>query len=122
MKTVGMALGVIALAVPGMALAQGDPVKGKTVFARCATCHQTAPGRNGLGPTVAGVVGRKAAAVPGYKYSAAMQRSGIVWSPTALNAYLLKPAAKVPGTKMAFAGLTKPEDRANVIAYLATLK
>ncbi|SFR89206.1 c-type cytochrome [Sphingomonas jatrophae] len=122
MKVFGLALGLAAVALPTMASAQGDPARGKTVFARCMACHQTVAGRNGLGPTMAGVVGRKAGTVPGYNYSAALKKSGLVWSPAALDSYLLKPAAKVPGTKMIFPGLPKPEDRANIIAYLTTLK
>lgn len=120
MKALGLAIVALAAATPAMA--QGDAVKGKTVFARCMACHQTVAGRNGLGPTMAGVVGRKAASVPNFAYSPAMKQSGLVWTPPVLDAYLAKPSAKVPGTKMIFMGLPTPADRANVIAYLATLK
>ncbi len=113
---------IVAALVPAAALAQGDPAKGKAVFARCMACHQTVAGRNGLGPSLAGVVGRKAGALPNYAYSAAMTKSGLTWTPLALDQYLAKPAVKVPGTKMAFPGLSVPADRDNVIAYLATLK
>lgn len=116
------AAGLVMALSPGVAAAQGDAARGKAVFARCMACHQTTAGRNGLGPTMAGVVGRKAAAVPGYAYSPAMKGSGLTWTPPVLDQYLAKPMAKVPGTRMIFAGLSDPVDRANVIAYLATLK
>ena len=122
MSKLGFALGLFALMVPGAASAQGDPVKGKTVFARCMACHQTVAGRNALGPTMAGVVGRKAGAVPRFNYSPAMKASGLIWTPSNLNAFLLKPTTTVKGTRMIFVGLPNSADRANLIAYLATLK
>lgn len=112
-------------ALPGSATSAppaGDAAAGKTVFARCAMCHSVALGENRLGPTLAGIVGRKAGAVPGYNYSPAMKNSGVTWTPDALDAYLANPRGKLPGVKMIFAGLPKPEDRANVIAYLANSK
>lgn len=118
------AIAIAATAAPGAATPApaGDPVRGKATFARCAICHAVQPGVNKLGPSLAGVMGRKAAAVPGFAYSPAMKASGIVWTPDQLDAYLAKPAAKVPGTKMIFAGLANPADRANVIAYLKMTK
>lgn len=100
----------------------GDVAAGKLVFARCAMCHTVATGENRLGPSLAGVIGRKAGSVAGYNYSPTMKNSGIIWSPENLDAYLANPRAKLPGVKMIFAGLPKPEDRANVIAYLANPK
>lgn len=90
-------------------------------FARCATCHQTAPGRNGVGPSLAGVYGAPAAHEPTYAYSRAMRESGLVWDEATLDAYLANPREVVPGTKMAFAGLRDPAERAAIIAYLKTL-
>ena len=90
--------GAPSLAAPAAA---GDAVKGKATFARCAICHAVQPGVNKLGPSLAGVVGRKAASVPGFAYSPAMKASGIVWTPDQLDAYLAKPSAKVPGTTSA---------------------
>ena len=107
------------------AQAAGDAAAGEKVFNQCKACHQVGPeaknGVNKVGPTLKGVVGRKAASVEGYKYSAAMTAKGaegVVWDEATLTAYLPNPKAYVPGTKMAYAGLKKPEDVANLIAFL----
>jgi cytochrome c len=104
--------------ISSQAVAAGNPMAGKVVFARCAACHSITPGENRLGPNLAGVVGRKAGTLPGYSYSAAMKGSGVIWTPAQLDAYLANPREKLPGVKMIFAGLPKAEDRANIIAYL----
>jgi len=103
----------------GVAQAAGDPVKGKAVFARCVICHTVEPGKNKLGPTLAGIVGSKAGGVPGFNFSPAMKNSKIVWTPANLDKYLTNPRAMLPGNRMIFAGLPNADDRANVIAYLA---
>lgn len=103
------------------ALAEGSAEKGETVFAKCKACHDVEKGVNKIGPTLKGVIGRKAASVEGYKYSealAAKGAEGVVWDEATLTAYLADPKAFVPKTKMAFAGLKKPADVADVIAYL----
>lgn len=105
------------------ALAEGSAEKGEAVFAKCKACHEVEKGINKVGPTLKGVVGRKAASVEGYKYSEAMAAKGaegVVWDEATLATYLADPKAFVPKTKMAFAGLKKPEDVADVIAYLKT--
>ena len=85
----------------------------------CSDCHSLSPkGTNRKGPTLHGVMGRRAGVVGGYDYSPTMRSSGIVWSPTTLNAYLANPRAVVPGGKMK-KGLQKAADRANVIVFLA---
>lgn len=90
--------------------------------AQCKTCHTFEQGgRHGVGPNLWNVHGQPAAAQPGYTYSPALLESGIVWDNAALDAYLENPRALVPGGKMSFAGLRDPEDRGEVIAYLATL-
>jgi cytochrome c len=116
----GVAMVALALLGSSGAFAQaaGDPVKGKAVFARCAICHTVEPGKNKLGPTLANIVGSKAGDVPGFNFSPAMKASKVVWTPHALDKYLTNPRAFLPGNRMIFAGLPKPEDRANVIAYL----
>lgn len=102
--------------------AAGDAAAGKTVFARCMACHSVVAGQNKLGPTLAGVIGRKAGTVPGFNYSPAMKAAAITWTPDKVDAYLTAPRTLVPGNKMIFAGLPKPADRANIIAYLAGSK
>lgn len=102
----------------GAAMAAGDAVKGKTVFARCAICHSVDAGKNKLGPSLANIVGQKAGEVPGFKFSPVMKSSKIVWTPETLDKYLTNPRTFMPGNKMVFMGLPNPADRANVIAYL----
>ncbi len=111
---------VATLSTP--AAAAGDAAKGAVVFNQCKVCHVTDKGVNRVGPSLFGVVGRKAGTVPGYNYSAANKNSGLIWTAAQLDPYLAAPQKVVKGTKMAFAGLKKPEDRANVIAFLATKK
>ncbi len=122
MRSFIFAAALASLAVSSAAYAAGDAAAGKSVFNKCAVCHSPAPGKNSLGPTLFGVVGRHSASVPGYSYSEAMKAANKTWDEATLDAYLTDPKAMVPGTKMTFAGLPKAEDRANVIAYLATLK
>ncbi len=96
----------------------GDPAKGEKVFKKCKTCHALEAGKNKIGPTLAGVMGRAAGGAEGFKYSDAMAASGIVWDEAAVDAYLADPKGFIPGNKMTFAGLKKEDDRANVIEYL----
>lgn len=116
----GLTLATLSLFGGSTAFAQptGDPVKGKAVFARCAICHTVEPGKNKLGPTLANIVGSKAGEVPGFTFSPAMKASKVVWTPAALDKYLLNPRTFMPGNRMIFVGLPNPEDRANLIAYL----
>ena len=97
----------------------GDPAAGATIFKKCASCHSVDPsGKNGLGPNLRGVAGRKAAAVAGFNYSPAMKASGLVWNDQNLARFLAAPRQALSGTKMIFVGLPKPQDQADVIAYL----
>ncbi|MAU41761.1 MAG: cytochrome c family protein [Kordiimonas sp.] len=103
--------------------ADGDVAAGQKVYKKCRACHTVDEGgKNKAGPNLHGIFGRPAATVEGFRYSKAMIASGLVWDEATLDAYLLKPRAAVPGTKMSFAGLKKPKDRADIIAYLKTLK
>lgn len=95
-----------------------DAAHGEQVFLQCKSCHVLEPGVNRIGPTLAGIVGRAAGTVEGYNYSDANKNSGITWTKEKLYQYLEKPQRVVPGTKMSFAGLSKGQDRADVIAYL----
>ena len=91
-------------------------------FGQCAACHSVAPGMNGVGPSLAGVFGRKAGSVSGFAYSDANKASGLTWDEKTLDTYLTNPMKMVPGTKMTFAGLPDPAQRKAVIDYLKTLK
>ncbi|TPG38302.1 cytochrome c family protein [Sphingomonas koreensis] len=96
----------------------GDAAAGKTDFITCTTCHSIDAGVNKIGPSLHGVVGRKAGIIPGYSYSDANKNSGITWTPEKLFQYLENPQRVVPGTKMTFVGFPDPQKRADVIAYL----
>jgi cytochrome c len=102
----------------GPALADGDAAAGEKIFIKCKTCHTLEAGKNKVGPSLAGLIGRKAGTAPDFNYSDAMKNSGITWDEAALNEYITDPKAKVPGNKMVFPGVKKDEDRANLIAYL----
>ena len=116
------AVAVLTL-VAGNAMAAGDPVAGKGVFARCAACHVVVKnGGNGLGPNLFGVVGRKAASLPNFSYSGALKSSGIVWTPDKLKIWVSGPQKLAPGTKMAFGGISSAHQIDDVVAYLQTLK
>ena len=101
-----------------------DAAAGEGVFKRvCSACHNpTAEGPRKLGPSLFKVVGRKAGTLDGFKYSAAKRDPDLVWTPDKLDPYLTSPREFMPGTTMAYAGLKSETDRANVIAYLQTLK
>ncbi len=105
----------------GYAALTGDANKGKRVFTQCMSCHAVAEGQNRAGPSLYGIVGRPAGSVERFRYSRANADSGIVWTEDSLFAYLENPQAYVPGTTMAFRGLRKPQDRADVIAYLKSV-
>lgn len=105
------------------AQAAGDAKKGANVFKRCAICHSATKGApNKIGPNLWGIVGSKAATVPGFNFSPAMKKSNITWTPEKLDAYITHPALVVPGNKMPFAGLSSKNQRADLIAFLETLK
>lgn len=101
-------------------LAAADAAAGEKVFGKCKACHKV-DGTNGTGPHLDGVVGRAVASVADFGYSDGMKAHGGDWTPEALSTFLEDPKGVVAGTKMSFAGLKKPEDRANIIAYLQTL-
>ena len=97
----------------------GDPDLGKRQFAPCTACHTTeAGGPDKVGPNLHGIIGRKAGTKPGFAYSDALKGSGITWDEAKLDQWIKKPAALVPGTKMAFIGISNDTVRANIIAYL----
>jgi cytochrome c len=117
-----IALALLAGAVSA-AHAAGDAAKGKTVFKRCAVCHtDTKDGGNGLGPNLFGVVGRKAASLGDFSYSGPLKKSGLVWTEENLAKWVAGPSRLVPGTKMAFPGISSKSQQADLVAYLKTLK
>jgi cytochrome c len=107
----------------GAMLAKADPAKGQAVFKACQACHDgTKDGPNKVGPNLWGVVGRMHASHPGFEYSEAMKKlADKPWTYEALNEFLTAPNKAIPGTKMAFGGIKKATDRADLLAYLATL-
>ena len=100
------------------AVEAGDPALGKKVFAKCQACHSLEAGKNKVGPTLHGVIGRASASEADFNYSDAMKNAHVTWDPETLDKYLTKPKEMVPGTKMTFPGLPKDKDRADLIAYL----
>jgi cytochrome c len=113
----------LAITAASAAQAAGNAATGAVVFNRCAICHDNH--RNGvtkIGPNLFGVVGRTAGTSPGFSYSGAMKSAGFAWSNAKLDAYITSPQMVVPGNKMAFAGISNAGQRADLIAYLDTLK
>lgn len=114
------ALAIGLLSAPAMA---ADAESGAKVFkTQCAVCHSPVAGKNMVGPSLFGVVGRVAGSAPGFKYSAANKGSGVTWDEANLDKYLPNPRAFIAGTTMTYAGLKNDAQRADLIAYLATLK
>jgi nitrite reductase (NO-forming) len=98
---------------------QGDAAAGRQVFKKCQACHSLEPGKTILGPSLAGIVGRKSAVDANFSYSPAMKQAALTWDPSTLDAYLAEPAKIVPGNRMPFPGLKTDRDRQDVIAFLA---
>ena len=104
----------------GAAMAQ-DAAAGEQIFVKkCKVCHQL--GKNAVGPDLTGLIGRKSGTVEGFNYSEANKNSGITWDEATFKDYITNPKAKIPGTKMVFAGLPEEKDRNDLTAYLVTLK
>lgn len=114
---------ILVLAAVASAAYAGDAKRGEEVFGRCAQCHSAdRGGGNGLGPNLAGVVGRKAASLPGFYYSPVLKAANITWTDAKLRQWLANPQKLVPGTRMTFAGLRQAQEIDDVIAYLKTKK
>lgn len=103
-------------------VAAADVGAGKALFEQCVACHGDAGAGTEQGPSLHGVVGRKAGQIQNFRYSRAMQRSGIVWSEDTLVQYLSNPQDVVPGNRMPFGGLATPEESKDVVSYLESLK
>ena len=105
-------------AVPGIAAAQ-DLAAGEAFFHKCQACHAVGPGaKNNLGPELNGLVGRKAGTAAGYQYSPALKNAGFAWDQTSFAAFMADPRGKIPGNKMAFAGIKDQAEIASLWAYL----
>jgi cytochrome c2 len=117
-----LAVGV-AFASSASPVRAADPAAGKSVFnSYCSICHSVQPGKNMVGPSLFGVVGRQTGSVPGFHYSPANQNAHLTWDAATLDKYLQAPRSVIPGTTMTYAGLKDDTKRADLIAYLATLK
>jgi cytochrome c len=119
---IGMVRAIAALSMTlllvGSARADGDAARGEARFQDCAACHRLDAGANNVGPSLHGIFARKAGELADFRYSPAMKRSGIVWTPEALGQFIADPQGMVPGNRMPFAGLASAGDRADLIAYL----
>jgi cytochrome c len=109
---------VMTLLPAGVARADGDAARGEAKFQDCAACHKLEAGANNVGPSLHGIFGRKAAELADFRYSPAIKRSGITWTPETLDKFIADPQAVVPGNRMPYAGMASPSDRADLIAYL----
>ena len=120
LKTLSALAVVTSLATASSALAQ-DAAAGKTSFNKCLACHAIGEGaKNKVGPELNGLNGRKSGTVEGYSYSDANKNSGITWSEAVFKEYIKDPKAKIPGTKMAFAGIKNENEVNNLWAYVSS--
>jgi len=109
---------LLAGAHGALAQAQGDPKSGQTVFVQCKVCHSLDAGKNGIGPSLHELFGRKSGTAAGYTYSEAMKAANVTWGEDTLFKYLADPKIFVPGDKMSFPGVKDEQKRRDVIAYL----
>ena len=121
MKLSGILWGItilLASALVAHAQGAGDAQRGAQVFAQCKVCHSLEAGKNMLGPSLHGLLGRKAGSVPGYAYSPAMNNANVTWDDDTLSKYLADPKAFIPGDKMVFPGVKDPSKLGDLLAYL----
>jgi cytochrome c len=109
---------LMTLLPAGVARADGDAARGEAKFQDCAACHKLEAGANNLGPSLHGIFERKAGELADFRYSPAIKRSGIAWTPETLDTFIADPQAMVPGNRMPYAGMASAGDRADLIAYL----
>lgn len=119
----GLTICVVAVLQAPASVAQGDIKRGAIGYRSCVTCHSLEPGRHLTGPSLAGLLGRKAGTAAGFqRYSNAMKKSGVVWNEQNLDAWLANPARLIPGNEMAFPGMPDPQARQDLIAYLRAVE
>jgi cytochrome c len=109
----------MTLLLAGAARAGGDAVRGEVKFQDCAACHKLEAGANNVGPSLHGIFTRKAGELADFRYSPALKRSGITWTPETLDQFITDPQALVPANRMPYAGIANAGDRADLIAYLS---
>jgi cytochrome c len=109
---------IVTLQLAGVARADGDAARGEARFQDCAPCHKLEAGANNVGPSLHGIFTRKAGELGDFRYSPAIKRSGIVWTPETLDKFVADPQALVPANRMPYAGMASADDRADLIAYL----
>lgn len=118
-------IGALILSVASVSALADEPqiAAGKSAFnSNCSVCHSVREGANKIGPSLYGVVGRRAGSAPNYSYSSAMKSTGKVWDTTTLHAFVQNPRGFVPGTKMSYPGLHQDDKAEELISYLAALK
>jgi cytochrome c2 len=119
---IGTMRGTLALLMmpllAGAARADGDAARGEARFQDCSACHKLEAGANYVGPSLHGIFARKAGEIADFRYSPAIKRSGIVWTPETLDKFIADPQAMVPANRMPYAGMASADDRADLIAYL----
>ncbi len=118
MRAARLWLGLAVCLASGAARADGDAARGEKRFDECAACHSVERGVNNVGPSLAGIFTRKAGELPDFRYSPAMKRSGIAWSPQTLDSFVGDPQKLVPANRMPYAGMADAGARADLIAYL----
>ena len=112
------ALGVAMVAALAMDAGAADAAHGKQLYEQCAACHSLKAGETLLGPSLAGVVGRKAGALDEFRYSPPMKRSTIVWTRETIGTFLAEPQKDIPGNRMPFSGMPEAKDREDLLDYL----
>jgi cytochrome c len=123
LKAPVMALIAAATAVATTARSEGDLKQGEAVYKKsCLICHAVESGKNKIGPSLHGIVGKKSATIEGFQYSPAMKNADKTWDAKTLEEYLANPRDYIPNTKMVFPGLKDENDRRNLITYLESLK
>jgi cytochrome c len=118
MRRLTIAAAAASLLAAGIAHAQSDAKRGQKLFEECHACHAVERGVNGVGPSLYGVFGRHAAELDDFRYSPALKKSGITWTPKTLDAYIADPQKAVPANRMPYAGMPEARDRADLILYM----
>jgi len=123
MRAIAITALFTALALQAAPARAGDAEAGARVFRiQCGACHVVEAGKNRVGPSMFGIIGRTSGQVEGFRYSAANREAKLVWTPEVMDKYLTNPRETIPGTIMAYVGLKNATQRADLIAYLETLK